>query len=107
MATSKMAGSQKGGNGSGGQSQGLIKGLKSKIAQEDLLYLMIVETPQESVSGVSSRGYDDVAELEGGQVSRRRSYGDIAELESVQAPQRNSSGGFRSETYGENDNRRS
>jgi hypothetical protein len=88
MATSKIGGPQNGG-GAGGQRQGLIKGLKSKIAQEDLLYLMIVEKPDR-----------------GGLRGSSGSYADGGDMESVQMPQRSSSGGFRSETYGDDDNRR-
>lgn len=87
MATSKLGGPQNGG-GNGGQRQGLIKGLKNKIAQEDLLYLMIVDKPS------------------GGLRTSSSSYSDETEMGSGGMGQRSSSGGFRSETYGEDDNRR-
>lgn len=104
IATSKIGGGQSGGGVNGGQRQGLIKGFKSKIAQEDLLYLMIVETP--TSAGLRDAGETNgyIAELDGGQMSPRSNY--VARLDGGQMGSRSSSGGFRSETYGEDDNRR-
>jgi len=90
MATSSMGGSRGAGgqntgllggvrgmvNGPGPkQNQGLIKGLKGKIAQEDLLYLMIVEKP--AGLGVGPRGVSDTDEEygdDGGARSNNRAY---------------------------------
>lgn len=99
MATSKIGRGQSGGV-NGGQRQGLIKGLRYKIAQEDSLYLMIVEEPGDGVSRGAEQSNGYIAELHGSQMSPY-----IAESEGGMG-QRSSSGVFRSETYREDDNRR-
>lgn len=111
MAASKIGGGQSGG-GNGGQRQGVIRGFKSKVAQEDLLYLMLVEKPGSSGPRGVEESTDCVAELDGSQRSPYVAELDgsqmspyVAELEGGMS-QRSSGGGFRSETYGEDDNRR-